>query len=67
MTEKQAHGMLLFHQRNSRAFRQVANDPKTKKVDRERLLRDAHSADMMAAECQAILQMSRGLEESTES
>ena len=57
MTEKQAHGMLLFHQRAARAMRQVAAEPKTKRSDRERLLRDAQSADMMAAECQAILQV----------
>lgn len=59
MTEKQAHEMLLFHQRNARAFRKVAGEPSTKPADRERLLRNADSAEMRAAECQAILQIGR--------
>ena len=59
MTTDQAKGMLLFHKRNARVFRQVANDPTTKKADRERLVLDADSAEMLAAECQAVLQVAR--------
>ena len=59
MTTEQAHGMLLFHQRAAQGYRQIAAEPKTSKKDRHRCLENAHSADLRAAECQAILQVAR--------
>jgi len=58
MTTKQAHQMLLFHQRAARAMRKIAQT-ETRKRWRNKLLDDAHSADMMAAEYQAVLQVAR--------
>jgi len=45
MTEKQAEGMLRFHQRMARAYRSVGEEDQ------------ARQAEMMAAECQAVLQV----------
>ena len=59
MTTSQAHGMFLFHQRAAQGYRQIAGEPKTTKKARERLLENANTADRMAAECQAILQVAR--------
>ena len=59
MTTAQARGMLIFHQRAAQAYRQMANDPKVSKRERERVLNNAHAADLRAAECQAILQVAR--------
>ena len=53
MTTKQAHSMLLFHERMARAYRKVGEE------------RKARVADRRAAECQAVLQVAR-LVESTE-
>lgn len=47
MTTKQAHKMLLFHERMARAFRKVGKE------------REAQVAERRAAECQAILQVAR--------
>ena len=50
MTTKQAHHMLLFHQRMARAFRQEGQE------------RKAMAAEVRAAECRAFLQVERHVE-----
>lgn len=47
MTEKQARGMLRFHEAAARAYRTVGDE------------RNAQAAERRAAECQAILQVAR--------
>jgi multidrug resistance efflux pump len=59
MDTKQAHGMLTFHQRAARAYEALAQDKSLPKKERERCQENAQSAQMRAAECQAILQVAR--------